>query len=73
MRALPKRLLGAAIQIALAVSMAGAPPAAAQDAAKPNILLIVGDDVGYGDLGPISAELTGGCRPPISISSRQKG
>src|SRR5690606_11308865 len=52
MKGLPKRLLGAAIPIALAASVAGAAPAAAQDAAKPNILLIVGDDVGYGDLGP---------------------
>lgn len=52
MKALPKRLLGAALPIALAAAVAGAPPAVAQDAAKPNILLIVGDDVGYGDLGP---------------------
>src|SRR5690606_25548704 len=52
MKGLPKRLLGAAIPIALAASVAGATPAMAQDAAKPNILLIVGDDVGYGDLGP---------------------
>jgi len=52
MKALPRRLLEAALPIALAASVAGALPAAAQDAAKPNILLIVGDDVGYGDLGP---------------------
>ncbi len=48
----PKRLSGVAILLALAASAAAALPAAAQDAAKPNILLIVGDDVGYGDLGP---------------------
>ena len=52
MKALPKRLLGAALPLALAAGVAGALPAAAQDAAKPNILLIVGDDIGYGDLGP---------------------
>jgi arylsulfatase len=52
MTVLAKPLLAAAIPIALAATVAGAPPAAAQDAAKPNILLIVGDDVGYGDLGP---------------------
>ncbi len=51
MRASRKRLLAAAIPIALAAAMAGAAPGAAQEK-KPNILLIVGDDVGYGDLGP---------------------
>jgi arylsulfatase len=52
MTVLAKRLLRAALPVALAATVAGGPPAAAQDAAKPNILLIVGDDVGYGDLGP---------------------
>ena len=52
MTGLPKRLVEAAVPIALAAGVASALPAAAQDAAKPNILLIVGDDVGYGDLGP---------------------
>lgn len=39
-----------AIGVGILISM----PAQAQSAAgsKPNILLIVGDDVGYGDLGP---------------------
>ncbi len=35
---------------AMAIAIGG--PAAAQEAAKPNILLIVSDDTGYGDLGP---------------------
>jgi arylsulfatase A-like enzyme len=52
MKALPKRLLEAALPIALAATVVGTAPASAQDAPKPNILLIVGDDVGYGDLGP---------------------
>jgi arylsulfatase A-like enzyme len=51
MTALAKRLLAAAIPIALAATVAGVTPATAQEK-KPNILLIVGDDVGYGDLGP---------------------
>jgi arylsulfatase A-like enzyme len=52
MKALPKRLLEAALPIALAATVVGTAPASAQDVPKPNILLIVGDDVGYGDLGP---------------------
>ncbi len=62
---LPRLLSGASILVALAVS--AALPVAAQEKAdaasvagsKPNILLIVGDDVGYGDLG---AYLGGGAR-----------
>jgi ABC-type sugar transport system substrate-binding protein len=44
MKALSKRLLAAAIPIALAATVAGAPPAAAQEE-KPNILFIMGDDM----------------------------
>ena len=50
MRASRKRLLAAAIPIALATAMAGAAPAAAQEK-KPNIILLVSDDTGYDDLG----------------------
>ena len=45
MKALSKRLLAAAIPIALAATVAGVTPAAAQDK-KPNILFIMGDDIG---------------------------
>ena len=58
MRALTKRLLGAALPIALAATVASAPPVAAQDAAKPNILLIVGDDFGIGEADASGAWLT---------------
>ena len=37
---------------ALCLAAALALPAAAQEQAKPNILFIVSDDTGYGDLGP---------------------
>jgi arylsulfatase A-like enzyme len=56
MTALPRRLLCAAIPIALAASVACAPHARAQDGdvagSKPNILYIVSDDHGWGDTGP---------------------
>src|SRR5215207_11534321 len=51
MKALSKRLLGAAIPIALAATVAGVSPASAQEK-KPNIILLVSDDTGVGDLGP---------------------
>ncbi len=51
MKALSKRrLAAAAIPIALAATLAGMSPAAAQEK-KPNIILLVSDDTGYGDLG----------------------
>ena len=46
MKALSKRLLGAAIPIALAATVAVVAPAAAQEE-KPNILFIMGDDIGW--------------------------
>ena len=46
MKASSKRLLGAAIPIALAATVAGVAPAAAQEE-KPNILFIMGDDIGW--------------------------
>jgi arylsulfatase A-like enzyme len=50
LKALTKRLLAAAIPIALAATVAGVAPASAQEK-KPNIILLVSDDTGYGDLG----------------------
>ena len=39
---------------------------AAQAADKPNILFIVSDDTGYGDLGPYGGGEGRGCRHPTS-------
>ena len=50
MKAFSNRLLRAALPLALATTVAGALPAAAQEK-KPNIILLVSDDTGYGDLG----------------------
>ena len=46
MKASSKRLLAAAIPIALAATVAGVAPASAQEK-KPNILFIMGDDIGW--------------------------
>ncbi len=46
MKASSKRLLAAAIPIALAATVAGVSPASAQEK-KPNILFIMGDDIGW--------------------------
>jgi arylsulfatase A-like enzyme len=62
MKASSKRLLAAAIPIALAATVAGVSPAAAQD--KPNILFIMGDDIGWMQLGSYQQGLGVGETPP---------
>jgi ABC-type sugar transport system substrate-binding protein len=46
MTAFSKRLLGAAMALAVTAAVAGVTPAAAQET-KPNILFIIGDDIGF--------------------------
>jgi len=47
MTRLARRLRGSAIPIALAATVAGVAPVSAQDQEKPNILFIMGDDIGW--------------------------
>lgn len=58
-----RKLLLSSLAILLAANLAPA-----QDK-KPNILFIVSDDTGYGDLGPYGGgEGRGACRPPTSTA-----
>ena len=73
MKAFSNRLLRAALPLALATTVAGALPAAAQEK-KPNIILLVSDDTGYGDLGVYGGGEGRGmpavCRPRSGRSPR---
>ena len=64
MQALAKRLLGAAIPIALAAIVAGLSPASAQEK-KPNILVIMGDDVGWFNIGAYHRGIMSGKTPNL--------
>ena len=64
MKALSKRLLAAAIPIALAATMAGGSPAAAQEK-KPNIVVIMGDDVGWFNIGAYHRGIMSGKTPNL--------
>jgi arylsulfatase len=60
-----RRLFGARLALAIAAAVAVVSPAAAQEK-KPNILLILADNVGYGDLGVYGGgELRGAPTPRI--------
>jgi arylsulfatase A-like enzyme len=69
MKALPKRLLWGAIPIALAATVAGVSPASAQD--KPNILFIMGDDIGWMQPGIYHRGLMVGETPNIDRIGRE--
>jgi arylsulfatase A-like enzyme len=59
-----KRLLAAAIPLALAATVAGAPPAMAQQA-KPNIVVIMGDDIGWSNIGVYNQGIMAGRTPNL--------
>src|SRR4030095_1233869 len=61
MKQAPLRIALASIA-SLSFSLAGSPPALAQQ--KPNIVLIVSDDTGYGDLGPYGGGVGRGMPTP---------
>ena len=58
------------LAVAAATIVAAAPAQAA--AQKPNILFIVSDDTGYGDLGPTAAARGAACRRRTSTGWRTK-
>ena len=64
MKAFSKRLLAAAIPIALVAAVAGGAPAAAQEE-KPNILVIMGDDVGWFNIGAYHQGIMSGKTPNL--------
>jgi arylsulfatase A-like enzyme len=59
-----KRLLGAAIPIALAAALAGVTPAAAQEK-NPNILILWGDDIGWYNISAYNLGVMGYRTPNI--------
>ena len=66
-----RRLLLGLMASVAAVTVAGT-PAAAQQTQKPNVVFILADNVGYGDLGPYGGgELRGAPTPRIDQLARE--
>jgi arylsulfatase A-like enzyme len=63
MKALARRMLGAAIAVAVVAVVAGAPPASAQE--KPNIVVIMGDDIGWSNVGVYNQGIMAGRTPNL--------
>jgi arylsulfatase A-like enzyme len=63
MKALWKRLLAAAIPIAFAATVAGVSPASAQE--KTNIVVIMGDDIGWSNIGVYNQGIMAGRTPNL--------
>ncbi len=62
---MPSRSLSGVLAVAALVASAAAPLAAAQDAKKPNIVIIWGDDIGQSDLSAYTFGLMGFQTPNI--------
>ena len=65
-----RTLIGAT---ALASAAMTVPAFAQAPQQKPNIVLIVSDDTGYGDLGPMAAARGVACRPQASTAWPRRG
>jgi Sulfatase len=63
MKALSKRLLAASVPIALAAAVAGVSAASAQE--KPNIVFIMGDDIGWSNIGVYNQGIMAGRTPNL--------
>jgi arylsulfatase A-like enzyme len=59
------QLLGAGMALAMVAGVSSASPAAAQDAAKPNILIIWGDDIGWYNISAYNLGVMGYRTPNI--------
>ncbi len=65
MQALSKRLLGAAIPIALAAGLTALAPSAMAQQSKPNIVVIMGDDIGWSNIGVYNQGIMAGRTPNL--------
>ena len=66
-----RRLLGAAVALAITAGIGFASPAGAQDAARPNILIIWGDDIGWYNISAYNLGVMGYRTPNIDRIAKE--
>jgi arylsulfatase len=66
-----QNLLAAALFCGSALMLAGQPPAQAQEQKKPNILVIMGDDVGYWNVSAYNHGMMGYHTPNIDRIAKE--